>query len=169
MSEPKLIYYEARHLKTTPIGPLTIYCSAAGVAQIAFGLPVEVKTGEKTSEQMAALALQELTEYFYAGRRSFTLPIDWRGMSAYQELVLRACYAIPYGQTRTYGELAVLTGKGPAGARAVGAIMAGNPIPIVIPCHRVVGKDGKLHGYASPGGVDDKARLLALEGQRIVA
>ncbi|MHB1481948.1 MAG: methylated-DNA--[protein]-cysteine S-methyltransferase [Bellilinea sp.] len=163
------INYEARHLEKTQVGPITIYVSDAGLARIEFGLMGEVRTGDSKLEQLAALALQELTEYFFAGRRSFSLPIDWRGMNAYQELVLRACYAIPYGQTRTYGELAKQTGKGAAGARAVGSIMASNPIPIVIPCHRVVGTDGKLHGYGSPGGVDDKARLLALEGQRIVA
>ena len=81
---------------------------------------------------------------------------------------MRACLAVPYGQVRTYGELARQTGS-VGSARAVGGIMASNPIPIVIPCHRVVGSDGKLHGYGSPGGVDDKARLLTLEGQRIVA
>ena len=96
------------------------------------------------------------------------MPIDWRAMQPYQEKVLRACYAIPYGQTWTYGDLARQTGS-PGSARAVGGIMASNPISIVIPCHRVVGSDGKLHGYGSPGGVEDKAQLLALEGQRIVA
>lgn len=169
MPDLETIYYETRHLERTQVGPLTIYVADAGLARIAFGLKGEVRTGDSKLESLAALALQELTEYFFAGRRSFSLPIDWRGMNAYQEQVLRACYAIPYGQTRTYGELAKQTGKSAAGARAIGSIMASNPIPIVIPCHRVVGSDGKLHGYGSPGGVDDKARLLALEGQRIVA
>jgi len=169
MPDLEIAFYEARQMEKTPVGPLTIYVSDAGLAQIAFGLKGEVRTGDTRLERLAALAIQELTEYFYAGRRSFSLPIDWRGMNEYQEQVLRVCYAIPYGQTRTYGELSRQTGKGAAGARAVGSIMASNPIPIVIPCHRVVGSDGKLHGYGSPGGVDDKARLLALEGQRIVA
>lgn len=169
MSEAEEIIYEVRNLDKTPVGPLTIYVSDAGLAQISFGLQDEVKTGNQKLERLAALVIQQLTEYFYAGRRSFDLPVDWRGMNPYQEQVLRACCAIPYGKTRSYGELAVQTGRGKAGARAVGSIMAHNPIPIVIPCHRVVGTDGKLHGYGSPGGVDDKARLLALEGQRIVA
>lgn len=169
MSEAEEIIYEVRNLDKTPVGPLTIYVSDAGLAQISFGLQDEVKTGNQKLERLAALVIQQLTEYFYAGRRSFDLPVDWRGMNPYQEQVLRVCYAIPYGKTRSYGELAVQTGRGKAGARAVGSIMAHNPIPIVIPCHRVVGTDGKLHGYGSPGGVDDKARLLALEGQRIVA
>jgi methylated-DNA-[protein]-cysteine S-methyltransferase len=162
------ISYEARILDKTPVGPLTIYVSDVGLAKIAFGKQAEVHTGDAQLERLAEQAVQELTEYFYAGRRAFTLPIDWRAMQPYQEKVLRACDAIPYGQTRTYGDLARQTGS-PGSARAVGRIMASNPIPIVIPCHRVVGTDGKLHGYGSPGGVDDKAQLLALEGQRIVA
>lgn len=169
MSDEEVIIYEARHLAKTPIGPLTVYVSNFGLAQISFGLQSEVRTENPELERLASLVIQELTEYFYAGRRSFDLPIDWRGMNPYQEQVLRACFAIPYGQTRSYGELAVQMGRGLTGARAVGSIMASNPIPIVIPCHRVVGTDGKLHGYGSPGGVDDKARLLTLEGQRIVA
>lgn len=169
MSGREEIQYEVRQLEKTPVGPLTVSVSSIGLAKISFGLNEEIHTGNGNLQRLAAQAIQELTEYFYAGRRSFSIPIDWRGMNPYQEQVLRLCYAIPYGQTRTYGDLAKQTVKGLAGARAVGAIMAGNPIPIVIPCHRVVGTDGKLHGYGSPGGVDDKARLLALEGQRIVA
>lgn len=169
MPDKPQIHYEVRQVTRTPIGPLTIVVSDAGLAKIFFGLQAEVHTGDLKIELLASQVTQELTEYFYAGRRSFSTPIDWRGMQPYQEQVLRACFAIPYGQTRTYGELAVQTGAGLAGARAVGSIMAGNPIPIVIPCHRVVGSDGKLHGYGSPGGVEDKARLLTLEGQRIVA
>ena len=166
--EMEPICYEVRVLEKTRVGPLTVYVSDAGLAKIAFGKQAEVHTGNGQLEKLAAQAVQELTEYFYAGRRVFTLPIDWRATQPYQEKVLRACYAIPYGQTRTYGDLARQTGT-PGSARAVGGIMASNPIPIVIPCHRVVGTDGKLHGYGSPGGVDDKAQLLALEGQRIVA
>lgn len=169
MPEEMTIPLEVRQLSQTPLGPMTLFVSKVGLARIMFGLEPEVRTGDQQLERLIEQAAQELTEYFYAGRRLFTLPIDWRGMKPYQEQVLRACLAIPYGQTRTYGELARQTGKGPAAARAVGAIMASNPIPIVIPCHRVVGSDGKLHGYGSPGGVDDKARLLTLEGQRIVA
>jgi methylated-DNA-[protein]-cysteine S-methyltransferase len=168
MAEGETIIYEVRVLEQTPIGPLTVYVSDGGLARIDFARLVEVRTGNPELEKMADLAVQELTEYFYAGRRNFTLGIDWRGMQAYQEKVLRACLAVPYGQVRTYGELAHQTGSA-GSARAVGGIMASNPIPIVIPCHRVVGSDGKLHGYGSPGGVDDKALLLTLEGQRIVA
>lgn len=159
---------EVRVLQPTLVGPLTIFVSANGLVRINFGTQAELKQADPVLANLAAQVLQELKEYFFAGRRTFSVPIDWSQMQPYQENVLRACYAIPYGQTRTYGELAVLTGSR-GSARAVGGIMAANPIPIVIPCHRVVGSDGKLHGYGSPGGVDDKARLLALEGQRIVA
>ena len=161
--------YEIKHLEKTPLGPLTIYCTGEGLARIAFGLFDEVHSGKPDLEKLAETVCQELVEYFYAGRRAFSVPLDWGGMRPYQEVVLRACYQIPCGQTISYGELAASTGRGRAGARAVGSIMARNPIPIVIPCHRVVGADGRLHGYGSPGGVRDKAFLLALERQRIVA
>ncbi len=169
MSDSNAIIYASRNLQKSPVGPLTVYGTDAGLAQIDFGLVREVPTSDPQVNLLLDLVIQQLTEYFYAGRRHFDLPIDWRAMQPYQEQVLKACYSIPYGQTRTYGELAIQTGKGLEAARAVGSIMASNPIPIVIPCHRVVGKDGKLHGYGSPGGVEDKALLLKLEGQRIVA
>jgi len=156
----------SRILEPTPIGPLTVFVSREGLAQVDFGRKNEVLSADPSINRLTDLVIQQFQEYFYAGRREFTFPIDWRGFQPYQEKVLRACLAIPYGQTRTYGELAKVNG---GSARAVGGIMAGNPIPIVIPCHRVVGSDGKLHGYGSPGGVEDKARLLTLEGQRIVA
>lgn len=169
MSDSNTIMYASRTLLKSPVGPLTVYATDVGLAQIDFGRVREVPTDDPQVNRLLDLIVQQLTEYFFAGRRQFDLPIDWRTMQPYQEQVLRVCCAIPYGQTRTYGELAQQTGKGLDAARAVGSIMASNPIPIVIPCHRVVGKDGKLHGYGSPGGVEDKALLLKLEGQRIVA
>jgi O-6-methylguanine DNA methyltransferase len=102
----------------------------------------------------------ELAEYLEGRRRVFDLSLDLRG-SDFQKTVWRAVENIPYGQTASYGEIAHLIGK-PGASRAVGAANGANPLPIVIPCHRVIGSDGSLTGYG--GGLPLKSRLLALEG-----
>jgi methylated-DNA-[protein]-cysteine S-methyltransferase len=106
--------------------------------------------------------LQQLVEYLEGKRTHFDLPIDWSVMSPFQERALRATLAIPYGKTSTYGEIARQIGR-PQSARAVGRAEATNPIPLVLPCHRVLGADGGLHGYGAPGGLETKAWLLNLE------
>jgi methylated-DNA-[protein]-cysteine S-methyltransferase len=103
---------------------------------------------------------RQLDEYFAGSRHSFDLPLAPAG-TAFQSRVWDALARVPWGTTVTYGELAVRAGR-PGEARAVGAAVGRNPISIVVPCHRVVGADGTLTGYA--GGVDRKAFLLALEG-----
>ena len=112
---------------------------------------------------LLAHALQQLAEYFQHEREAFDLPIDWSGIAPFNLRALRACAEIPYGRVRTYGQLAAQLDN-PRGGRAVGGAMAANPIPIIIPCHRVVGSDGKLHGYGAPNGIQTKAFLLSLEG-----
>ena len=158
----------SRVMPTTPIGPLTIFAGKNGLEEIAFEALPEVIPQDAQTSALLDEAERQLNKYFAGERREFDLPIDWRGLTAYQEKVLRACYAIPFGEICTYGELAARTGN-PLAARAVGGFMAGNPIPLVIPCHRVVGSDRRLHGYGAPGGLDAKAFLLTLEGHRIVA
>lgn len=118
---------------------------------------------EKTAE-----ATRQIEEYLHGRRRAFDLPIDWRGMRPFQLQVLRATCAIPYGQVTTYGAIARSLGR-PRAARAVGQAEATNPMPIVIPCHRVIGADGGLHGYGAPGGLQTKAWLLNLEAQTTLA
>lgn len=103
---------------------------------------------------------RQLTEYLEGRRRVFELDLDLRGTD-FQKEVWGAVAAVPYGQTATYGEIAHLIGR-PRASRAVGAANGANPIPIVIPCHRVIGADGSLTGYG--GGLPTKRRLLALEG-----
>lgn len=105
-------------------------------------------------------AKEELLEYLSGGRREFDLPLAPEG-TAFQRQVWQALAAIPYGQTRTYGDLAAALGR-PKAVRAVGQANHRNPIPIFLPCHRVVGKDGSLTGYA--GGLALKEKLLRLEG-----
>ena len=107
--------------------------------------------------------LFQLGEYFGRVRQSFSVPVDWLSMRPFQQQVLRLTAAIPYGEVRTYGEIARELGQLGA-ARAVGRALATNPIGIILPCHRVVGADGSLHGFSAAGGLATKAWLLALEG-----
>ncbi len=164
MTEHSLTLLWSKQMPATPAGPLTVFVSAAGLAEITFGLLPELPPEDFKVAALLAVIVEQLDEYFRGERRVFDLPIDWGGMGEYQREVLRACYAIPYGEVCTYGGLARQTGR-PKAARAVGNIMATNPIPIVIPCHRVIGSDGSLHGYG--GGLDVKARLLKMEGARL--
>jgi O-6-methylguanine DNA methyltransferase len=113
-------------------------------------------------QQHTELAIQQIQEYLKGERRAFTLPIDWRGLTPFQIRSLQAAVEIPYGETATYSDIARWIGA-PRAARAVGRAMATNPVPLVLPCHRVVGKDGGLNGYRAPGGVKTKAWLLNLE------
>ena len=92
------------------------------------------------------------------------MPLDWRFMNAFQIQALQATLEIPYGSTTTYSALAEQLGR-PRAARAIGRAEATNPLPLVIPCHRVVGKDGSLRGYGGPQGIQHKAWLLELESQ----
>jgi len=103
---------------------------------------------------------RELDEYFEGTRRDFDLPLDVR-VAPFHADVLEELARVPYGRTDTYGSLAAKVGR-PRAARAVGTVMNRNPIPIVLPCHRIVGANGSLTGYA--GGLDVKLRLLQLEG-----
>jgi methylated-DNA-[protein]-cysteine S-methyltransferase len=96
------------------------------------------------------------------------VPIDWSGFRPFQRLVLKACRSIPFGKTVSYQELAQQIGR-PRAVRAVARALATNPLPIVIPCHRVVRKNGNLGGYSAPGGVALKRRLLQMEKQALLA
>ncbi len=161
----------ADHLPVTPIGPLTVVVSSVGLVQLNFAaLPkvvAKLRTWLAPSEHPApshlATALQQLAEYLDGQRRKFDLPIDWRAVPEFSAAALRAVAAIPCGQVRTYGEVAAGMGLA-SGARAVGQAMASNPIPIILPCHRVVGADRRLHGYTGLNGIETKAWLLKLEG-----
>ena len=104
---------------------------------------------------------RQLMEYFSGARKAFDLPLNWGEATPFREKVWRALLDIPYGETVTYGQLAGRIGS-PRAVRAVGQANHFNPLPIFVPCHRVVGKGGSLTGYA--GGVDVKRALLTLEG-----
>jgi methylated-DNA-[protein]-cysteine S-methyltransferase len=158
----------------TPVGTITVGCSADGVARVRFG-PAPADSGEPG--ELAARARDQLTEYFAGRRTRFDVPLDWSVTSGPQRRVLQILAdQVGYGQTTTYGKLADLAGlpravgpggHGPAGemlpARAVGTIMGSNPIPVIVPCHRVVASDG-LGGYSGGTGLEVKRWLLILEG-----
>jgi methylated-DNA-[protein]-cysteine S-methyltransferase len=145
----------------TPIGQLTIVVGDHGVIEI--GLPnssIDVGAAEPEPERAVA---RELDEYFAGRRRAFTVPIDLSGVgSPFRRSVLETLWRdVAHGETVSYGELAGMAGR-PGAARAVGTTMATNPVPIIVPCHRVVASGHTIGGYG--GGLDMKRALLALEG-----
>jgi methylated-DNA-[protein]-cysteine S-methyltransferase len=106
---------------------------------------------------------RELREYLSGKRSAFTIPIDWSLFRPFQREALQVVFRIPYGETCTYHDIAIEIGR-PNASRAVGRANATNPMPIVIPCHRVIGRDGKLHGYGGGEGLKTKEWLLRMEG-----
>ncbi len=138
---------------------LTIETSERGITRVAFE-PAPPGAGEpREDDPVLCEAVRQLTEYFEGQRRSFDLPLDLRG-TPFQLRVWKALLNIPYGETRSYGELALKLGS-PGASRAVGAANGSNPVAIVVPCHRVIGTGGGLCGYG--GGLDRKKSLLDLE------
>jgi methylated-DNA-[protein]-cysteine S-methyltransferase len=154
----------------SPVGPLFVAASDRGLLRISYDADPEGQL-DRLAELAGPRVLRaprrvdpvrrQLDEYFAGRRESFELEVDLRGAAPFNAQVLRELARVPYGETTTYGALAARVGS-PRAARAVGTVMNRNPIPIVLPCHRVVGADGSLTGYA--GGLDRKERLLRLEG-----
>jgi methylated-DNA-[protein]-cysteine S-methyltransferase len=156
----------------TPVGNLLVGATDRGLAAISYR-----SDPEESLDRLARIAgprvlrsprsvdavRRELDEYFAGTRRSFDLPLDLRALPPFTISVLRELARVGYGETTTYGDLARRVGH-PRAARAVGTVMNRNRIPIVLPCHRVVGASGDLTGYA--GGLDRKRLLLELEGAR---
>jgi methylated-DNA-[protein]-cysteine S-methyltransferase len=184
---------------SSPVGPLAVGCSAAGVAQLDFrapggagrrdpgqaagqASPDQTSAGQASASQassgqaspaqvssgLLSAARDQLAEYFAGQRQVFDLPVDWSGCSRAQHQVLSVLYdSVTYGETVTYGELAQRAVAGPDGislpARAIGRIMGSNPIPLIVPCHRVVAGNG-LGGYSGGTGIEIKRWLLIFEG-----
>jgi O-6-methylguanine DNA methyltransferase len=185
---------------SSPVGPLAVGCSPAGVARLDFRAPGgagrrgtaqassaqrdtgQASTGQASSGQastgqrdtgqastgLLSAARDQLAEYFAGQRQVFDLPVDWSGCSRAQHQVLSVLYdSVKYGETVTYGELAQRAVAGPDGislpARAIGRIMGSNPIPLIVPCHRVVAGNG-LGGYSGGTGIEIKRWLLIFEG-----
>ncbi|MGA7318607.1 MAG: methylated-DNA--[protein]-cysteine S-methyltransferase [Silvibacterium sp.] len=148
----------------SPIGPLKLVASNRGLVGILWknDNPRRVlltELVERAEHPLLVRTERELNEYFTGMRSGFTVPLDMRG-TPFQREVWEALLGIPFGETRTYGQLAIQLGN-PKATRAVGAANGRNPIAILVPCHRVIGHSGKLTGFA--GGLDAKAYLLKLE------
>lgn len=155
----------------SPLGPLLLAATPSGLSGVWFmdqrHRPEESQILDWTPVQDNAIlntATDQLTAFFAHRLNRFDLPLDLTAGTAFQSSVWRALLDIPFGETRSYGELARAIGK-PAAVRAVGAAIGRNPLGIVVPCHRVVGAQGALTGYA--GGLDRKRFLLRLEGALI--
>jgi methylated-DNA-[protein]-cysteine S-methyltransferase len=160
----------AYDLADSPVGELLVATSERGVCRISFD-PEPERELETLARWFGARVLRvpravddvrrELDEYFAGRRREFDLAVDLSPLPAFQRSVLEELVRVPYGRVDTYGGLARRIGS-PRAARAVGGALNRNPIPIVVPCHRIVGSTGGLVGYA--GGLDRKRALLGLEG-----
>ena len=153
----------------TPIGPLTLAATPAGLVSVGFGREDDVlpALAARISPRVVHLPARfdrvrrELDEYFAGRRHHFDVPLDRRLSHGYRLAVLEELSTVPFGETVSYRDLAERTGR-PGASRAVGSAMATNPIPIVVPCHRVLRTGGALGGYG--GGLDTKVWLLRHEG-----
>jgi len=157
------MYYT--HMQS-PIGPLLLAADESGIRQILFvngGRPPEPDDAWREDPAFLAEAVHQLESYFAGKLESFDLPLAPKG-TPFQQKVWRKLCEIPYGRTISYGELAARIGN-PKASRAVGLANGSNPIAIVIPCHRVIGSNGKLTGYG--GGLPAKEKLLALERRQL--
>ncbi|WP_374763126.1 methylated-DNA--[protein]-cysteine S-methyltransferase [Yunchengibacter salinarum] len=139
----------------TPIGDLTLFDQRGAITALSFGW-CDLQEPSFVLQQ----AKDQIDAYFDGHRTGFNLPLAPFGTD-YQKRVWRALARIPYGETRQYGELAAELGSAP---RAIGGACGRNPLPILLPCHRVLAADGGLGGYSGEGGVDTKKALLILEG-----
>ena len=157
----------------SPLGVIIVGATREGLVRV--GLPAEDEDAvlQQLAERVSARVLhasrdsltqtrRELDEYFDRSRRTFEIPLDWRLTGGFRREVLRATAEIPYGETASYRDVATRAGS-PNAVRAAGSALATNPLPIVVPCHRVLRTGGGLGGYA--GGPETKAALLHLEGQ----
>jgi methylated-DNA-[protein]-cysteine S-methyltransferase len=152
-------------LNHTPVGDLRLAASDQGLIAVewAHSQPDFDSYLLNSEAEFIAPYAEELREYFNRKRREFTFPIDWSIFRPFQKEALQHVYQIPYGETRTYAEIALEMDR-PRAYRAVGRANATNPMPIVIPCHRLIGTDGKLHGYGGGEGLKTKEWLLKMEG-----
>ena len=157
----------------TPIGVVFVAMSDRGVCDVTFGKTSEaayLRHLSRWASQVArdhgavAPALEELDAYFTGRRRGFSVPVDVRDVSDFTARVLRETRRIPFGELRSYGEIARRIGS-PMASRAVGGALGRNPVPVIVPCHRVIAHDGRLGGFT--GGLATKRALLRIEGHPI--
>ncbi len=153
------------------LGDIRLEANQRGISRLVFSLPAfrsgDLPAGRivSTSDRLAKVA-EELLAYLAGTPVQFSLPPDWQAFSGFRLRVLQAAWHIPFGGVLSYGQLAGQLAA-PGAARAVGAALGSNPMPLIIPCHRVLGANGSLHGFSAPGGLATKAWLLALEGHSL--
>ena len=141
----------------SPVGPLGVAVDETDtVVGVRFGVPAGY--GQRGRHHV----LDEITEYFAGSRTEFSVPVEMIGGSEFERAVWGEIAKIPYGEMQTYGAIAIALGD-PGAARAVGTACNHNPVPVIVPCHRVVGAGGKMVGFG--GGIDRKRRLLELEAR----
>lgn len=156
----------------TPLGPCALVWD--GSALTAFGLPgaehrLPVEPPAAAPPPWIAAIIARVQLHLAGDPQDFSdLPYDFARVPEFHRAVLRATLAVKSGHTTTYGAIAATLGQPPGASRAVGTALGANPWPLVIPCHRVVAASGKMTGFSGPGGVDTKARLLALEGAQLL-
>ena len=144
----------------SPIGPLTLVAAKGALLEVQFAEPgARASRPRQALEPVLEACAEQLAEYFGGRRKSFELPLAPQG-TEFQRAVWSALAAIPFGELRSYSDIARDIGR-PRAVRAVGAANGRNPLPIIVPCHRVIGSDGTLTGFA--GGLEAKRRLLQLE------
>ena len=166
----EVIYFD--FLPSTPVGPLYLAASQQGLVALSFSDSeldfidwLKDYTGAEVRRDIGQLAeaAEQVRQYLAGDRLQFVLPLDLRFLTNFQRRVLTSVANVPAGQVTTYGDLARRIQR-PKGARAVGQALGSNPIPIVLPCHRVLAADGGLVGYSGRGGIKTKRFLLTLEG-----
>jgi methylated-DNA-[protein]-cysteine S-methyltransferase len=155
----------------SPVGELLVAVTPRGLVRVSFATEVAEQVLEELAERVSPRVLRlprrtdevrrELDEYFAGSRRRFEIPVDWSLVRGFAQGVLRATAMVPFGQVTTYRQMAEAAGS-PRASRAAGNALGSNPIPIVVPCHRVLHTGGGLGGYA--GGLERKKLLLTLEG-----
>ena len=170
-------------IKSTPLGEVWAAVSERGLVTVEYGVSqkifeANVRKQTKRDVEYAPKQVEKINrqikEYLEGKRHDFDIIIDWSVLCSdpstssgqcFQRAALKKVFSIPYGETRTYADIAAAIGH-PDAPRAVGRANATNPMPLVIPCHRVIGTDGKLHGYGGKGGIKTKAWLLKMESEK---
>ena len=156
---------ESSYLMSAPIGRLQLHATCdhlTGLVILADAVEPIGAAAVERGHPVLQQAVEQLEQYFAGRRQAFRLPIELSGLPAFTRKILETLQSVPFGETLTYGELADRAGY-PRAARAVGQVMAANPLPIIIPCHRIVAAGGRPGGYSGGGGVSTKEWLLAFE------
>lgn len=169
---PVVYYAESLSSRLAPIWAAVtervVWATAYGIEEVDFLAEARQRGPAKFvyAANKVTPVLKQMEEFLRGKRRRFEVKVDWGGMTEFQIAVRKAVMAVPYGKTASYGDIAAAVGK-PQAPRAVGEVQATNPISFIIPCHRIIGADGSLHGYGGFGGLKTKAWLLELEAKQL--